>query len=353
MKKIRNIIRYIIIFIMNLLMLLFLHSYFNMVILILLLVLPAVSIISAAVAIRNIDIAIEGTNEKLNINEPFLLRVRVTNKSFIPVLNVFMNVDVENDFFMSAGTHVLNIPAFIKGVNEVEYRLSSEYIGIIKVSIPDMVIMDWFGFVRLKKKVGVSKEYTILPDTAIQVMPDNTAISAGMTEAEESHKKGNDFAEVSDIREYIPGDKLQNIHWKLSAKENNIMVKERVSLSSDELMVLVELTNDVDMILNDILCAMYGMADYMIRQNVPFSIYWWSVGDQDMKRTVIDGMADLEETMENIFYERYYADAKLGTTIMKRLMNEGSRFMVIGRRDAGNGVTVFTYKDTVEGCICE
>lgn len=158
---------------------------------------------------------------------------------------------------------------------------------------------------------------------------------------------------MSDIREYIPGDKLQNIHWKLSAKENNIMVKERVSLSSDELMVLVELTNDVDMILNDILCAMYGMADYMIRQNVPFSIYWWSVGDQDMKRTVIDGMADLEETMENIFYERYYADAKLGTTIMKRLMNEGSRFMVIGRRDAGNGVTVFTYKDTVEGCICE
>ena len=64
-------------------------------------------------------------------------------------------------------------------------------------------------------------------------------------------------------------------------------------------------------------------------------------------------MADLEETMENIFYERYYADAKLGTTIMKRLMNEGSRFMVIGRRGAGNGVTVFTYKDTVEGCICE
>lgn len=54
---------------------------------------------------------------------------------------------------MSAGTHVLNIPAFIKGVNEVEYRLSSEYIGIIKVSIPDMVIMDWFGFVRLKKRL--------------------------------------------------------------------------------------------------------------------------------------------------------------------------------------------------------
>lgn len=46
-----------------------------------------------------------------------------------------------------------------------------------------------------------------------------TAVSQGMNEAEESRKKGHDFSEVVDVREYQPGDKLQNIHWKLSAKK--------------------------------------------------------------------------------------------------------------------------------------
>ena len=41
----------------------------------------------------------------------------------------------------------------------------------------------------------------------------------------ESKKKGYDFSEVTGIREYIPGDKLQNIHWKLSAKKDILMVR--------------------------------------------------------------------------------------------------------------------------------
>lgn len=35
--------------------------------------------------------------------------------------------------------------------------------------------------------------------------------------------------EVSEIREYRPGDRMHNIHWKLSAKRDEIMVYEFIS----------------------------------------------------------------------------------------------------------------------------
>ena len=39
-------------------------------------------------------------------------------------------------------------------------------------------------------------------------------------------KSGDDPSEVFDIREYRQGDRLSRIHWKMTAKEEELMVKE-------------------------------------------------------------------------------------------------------------------------------
>ena len=41
-----------------------------------------------------------------------------------------------------------------------------------------------------------------------------------------TYKKGDDPSEIFDIREYADGDKIQRIHWKLSSKTGDLMVKE-------------------------------------------------------------------------------------------------------------------------------
>jgi hypothetical protein len=39
-------------------------------------------------------------------------------------------------------------------------------------------------------------------------------------------KSGDDPSEVFSIREYREGDRIQRIHWKLSSKQNQLMIKE-------------------------------------------------------------------------------------------------------------------------------
>ena len=48
----------------------------------------------------------------------------------------------------------------------------------------------------------------------------------GEAEVYDDKTGGDDVSEVFQIRSFQPGDKIQNIHWKLSAKEDELMVRE-------------------------------------------------------------------------------------------------------------------------------
>lgn len=54
------------------------------------------------------------------------------------------------------------------------------------------------------------------------------------------HKKGNDTGEVFGIREYADGDSPKQIHWKLSAKLDDIMVKIPSYPIENKLIVLLD-----------------------------------------------------------------------------------------------------------------
>ena len=48
----------------------------------------------------------------------------------------------------------------------------------------------------------------------------------GEAEVYDDKTGGAAVSEVFQIRSFQPGDKIQNIHWKLSAKEDELMVRE-------------------------------------------------------------------------------------------------------------------------------
>ena len=87
------------------------------------------------------------------------------------------------------------------------------------------------------------------PDQHIVVVPRETMTtleedkhSWGLLDGEQTdtRKKGNDAAEVYDIREYQNGDDIRSIHWKLSSKVDKILVKEAGYSSHFDTVVLFD-----------------------------------------------------------------------------------------------------------------
>lgn len=89
-------------------------------------------------------------------------------------------------------------------------------------------VYDWTGWFYLTKRLNCPAATQLLPQLHELPVELSGAVRGffGESEVYDDLRGGSDNSEVFQIREYAPGDRLQNIHWKLSAKAEDLMVRE-------------------------------------------------------------------------------------------------------------------------------
>ena len=101
--------------------------------------------------------------------------------------------------------------------------------GSIEVRLDSIRVYDFLGIFFLRKKVKRRAAVKILPRFSLMSVEITRKTREFQAEADEysGEKRGDDPSEIYQIREYRVMDSLKDIHWKLSAKEEELMVKER------------------------------------------------------------------------------------------------------------------------------
>lgn len=90
-------------------------------------------------------------------------------------------------------------------------------------------VYDWLGWFYLTKWVRADAQVQVLAGIRELAVKLSFAVRnfSGESEIYDDLRGGDEAAEIFQIREYQPGDRLQNIHWKLSAKSEDLIVRER------------------------------------------------------------------------------------------------------------------------------
>ena len=150
----------------------------------------------------------------------------------------------------------------------------------------------------------------------------------GFDEFEESEKKGNVSSNVTDVREYRPGDRLQKIHWKLSSKIDKLMVKENEATSTNQFFMLLELYQPsredcaadpaLNAILDTALEQAQSLALELIEAQEIFVFAFYSVGKEDFVMSTIRCQDDFTEALSECFYEKAYDTENLALDIYER-----------------------------------
>lgn len=336
-KRIIRIILYFILFGINVLVLWYFHSFTNLAILVIMVLFPIVSIIVTRLVAERMSVVFEGPYENMNKGDEFEIRLRLLNPFYIGVMNCYFTMRVSNLFYDTGRQHVLRAPLRARKGQTITYPVTVMQSGRIIFEVLDVTLEDFLGFVAYHRSFDEKYVVYVLPNRESGVLADLNAYTEGMAEVEESTKKGSDFSEVQDVREYQPGDRLQNIHWKLSVKKDILMVKERVSMSSKQLFILMELHDNYDGMLEEVLDCAYGIALLMLQNRIPFSICWWSTEVQELKIWKADYEEALEEGFRMLFYERVYKEQTLGRDMMSTVRGDEQQFLWIGNRDYGIG----------------
>ena len=127
-----------------------------------------------------------------------------------------------------------------KGVSK--FPLDTSHSGAFSYKISELRIYDLFGFFHVTRKIDNSREVLIKPTPSMpHFMPDSNGIRARSL-----RKSNSPGSEIYDIREYNPGDSVKNIHWKISAKKDKLIVKEPLEEYAGHARVLLKLSRDRD-----------------------------------------------------------------------------------------------------------
>lgn len=177
--------------------------------------------------------------------------------------------------------------------------LNSRYAGQLRVSVEEFRVYDFLHIFYLTCRAQEGSEVLAWPAFLDgEDMEELHACIEGFPGENESRKRGTEYNPDYEIREYIPGDALKSIHWKLSAKQGAMMVRERLTAGREKVNVLLPLGEKPDE--NDALMeALYGMCRLLLSKEYPIRLFWQGVRQELCSRCIMEP-GELENVLSEI-----------------------------------------------------
>ena len=146
--------------------------------------------------------------------------------------------------------------------------LPADVCGQLTVEPIRVGVCDYLGLFRLPLKKKPQSTVYVWP-TAVPLNP--VPDFAVQPPRRWKPKPGGGFAENHDLRLYRPGDSLQQIHWKLSAKTGNLILREAMVPDHQLLCLTLDLTGTAEE-LNRKLGRLLWLGRLLIEKGRPYSI---------------------------------------------------------------------------------
>ncbi|RMG71011.1 MAG: DUF58 domain-containing protein, partial [Nitrospirae bacterium] len=107
-------------------------------------------------------------------------------------------------------------------------------------SLSSLQLSTSFPFIFFELKLPVKGERTVL--VYPEIVPVEDELFFSLRDTGESHLRGMETEEASTIRQYQRGDSLKLVHWKTTAKQGKLMVREFYQGRAQQLTLLFDNT---------------------------------------------------------------------------------------------------------------
>lgn len=219
------------------------------------------------------------------------LQIHIGNKSPLSCSRIALYLVIENAFHRKKYRVCLKVSDILPGQNQILYALRLPGAGSYDIRVKSMRLFDLTGLFRIKKKVNRSARVQILPD----IQPVSVRLTEpvrsffGDAEVYDEERAGQDPDEVFQIRAFRPGDRLQSIHWKLSAKMDDLMVKDySLPRACPVVLFLDHQKGKPDQTARIYLRLAAGLSFSLMDAGCPHYVAWYDGRTQDITRVRVD-----------------------------------------------------------------
>ena len=195
---------------------------------------PAASVLCAVLSTKRIALSLS-VPETCKKGEETVCVVRTAG--LLPGTQLCCCVNAVNRLTLETATLDLAVSAFGKQTAAAV----ATHCGTVSVSVENGRVQDLFGL-WASGAISCDTEYlTVQPELFIP----NVAFAESETfsadgERWSMQRPGTDPSETFSIREYLPGDPIRQIHWKLSQKNDTTMLRELGLPVAEETLLLLD-----------------------------------------------------------------------------------------------------------------
>ena len=207
--------------------------------------------------------------------------LRLKNGGKTLFLRISCDLKLKN--LLTGETAAVAVEANLRAGGEaaVPFTFVSAHTGKLAVSLDEARAVDLLGLFSRKLSAAAAEGSVIVPPVLRPVAVElaETADALNDAQAYSPQKPGYDPSETFRIREYVPGDPIRQIHWKLSGKTDTLLVRDLGLPVVDRMLLLLETTalpgteispSDADALLD----LLFSVSSALLGMEIPHTVGW-------------------------------------------------------------------------------
>lgn len=292
---IKHWIRYLILLFMVSVLYIFYVGYVSWFLFMMTLCLPVISLLCLLLGMWKLHISIS-CDDVIFMNKASHIKLHSHTGSIIPLACVDVVMSYHNHFTKESKQTTISF-ASEHHPTQVELEMPFQTLGCIDVTITKVTCYDWLGLFHIHKNINLVQTTYVFP--SIKQWSEPVEMQQAIQEDEGGGKRiGYEAGETFDVHAYRPGDSLHRIHWKLSAKLDELMVREFSMNTRKATAVYFELYGsmaDCEQILSHV----YSFSRYLYSNYGPHELAQFLNG-QKCWNVQVESIADLDSCMKRI-----------------------------------------------------
>lgn len=138
---------------------------------------------------------------------------------------------------------IKNIAVQPLGKREFKFEYMYKYKGCFKIGVSAIEVQDFLGIFKFVRRNKSPLFITVYPR---RIDIDSFALNKNHSFGDISNVIGiqEDTSTIKEINKYSYGDSLKKVHWKLTAKTNELMVKKYENYASVSAVYIIDLKNN-------------------------------------------------------------------------------------------------------------
>lgn len=262
---------------------------------------------------RKIDVKLESILLVAEKNQEIPITVVVSNRAKYVNVPVKVFVKVENSFtgekkrFKGGGIVSRKKPL------RMTFYLKSENCGNIKIAVEKCLIYDMLGILKAYWKGKESRNIGILPECHLIPVEVTRKTREFLADADEysDRESGDDPSEIYQVRAYQEKDSLHDIHWKLSAKADELLVKEHGRPLGSVVLIWLDLYAERSLKKNvsDVVLELTAsLSRSLLEEACVHMVAWYEVENRRVQKKRISKEEHIYELLNRLLYTKTHQE---------------------------------------------